>query len=550
MVLMVISRRAAVAGLIGGVAGAAAISRSVSPAAVRINLADFGVSPSAKPQQNYARFRKALADAPPGAVVVLPASEGGACRIDTRRGWQNALQIDKPLTLQIDGDLQATYSAMQTSPPFMFNVTSRGVTLTGSGRIIGDGSIDDSNSGIDETLPGLVRVAADDFTMTDIEIVAPPKVGLLLYQCNRAQIRGVKFTGGPKVYGGTGHFAVRAAGGGQHVFEQNRFYPTPDGGMCVQCIMLSGSSANIFTGNHATHPYEKLIYGWGDRNIARNNIVVGNPGMVPGTNIRGTITGVFRFHGSFNRVEANHTTNCAGGAQMMDGTGHVVIDNRFLACGQSGISAYQSDLSGSTFKNNVCTRGALAGFVAGDGFRLISDRAGATGVVIEGNQVSGFSIDDPIEMVAPWKRQKSFGQNSLIKPTRGNGRYYTTSADGISGAQEPRWPSTPGATVIDGTIIWTAVAYEGGQAEIKLSGRSVAEPIKDSVVRNNTVRGGRLGIVTQFVTHSRITGNRVTASSWGLVENGGGYNRWQGNRVQGAAGKAVHNLASTSLSRE
>jgi hypothetical protein len=533
-----------------GVSGAALLSAgglwSVARAQPKLNLADFGVSPSATPQTNLAAFRKAVAAAPAGAVLRLPPTAPLVCRIDTSGGWQGAVQIDKPLTLQIDGDLQATHGGIRNNPPFMLNITAPGVTLNGSGRIIGDGSFDDSNGGTDETMPGLVRVAADGFTMTGIELVSPPKIGLLLYQCRNARIDRARFSGGPSRYRDTGHFAIRAAGGGRHIFSANRFYPAPDGGMCVQCIMLSTSHDNLFTDNHAQHPYEKLVYGFGDRNVARNNVVVGNPGYIPGTNVQGTITAVFRFHGSFNRVEANQTSNCAGGAQMMDGTAHQVMNNRFLGCGQSALSAYQSDLSNSRFSGNVGTRAALAGFLAGDGMRLISDRGPARNLIVEDNEIVGFSAADPIATISPWTSRQAFGRNSLVKPGTGNGRYYIALNDGRSGPREPRWPDTPGAIVTDGTLRWATTPFEGGQAEIKLSGRGATAPIVDSLVRNNKTRGGRLGIVTQFVTRSRISNNQVDASAWAMVEEGGNHNRWEGNRIAGTASRTVRNLARTS----
>lgn len=554
-----INRRVAVGGLAAAtVAGAVASTRGLTGSVgtqrrtdgkqygVELSLADFGVSPKSTPQENLARFKVAVASAPADATLRLQPTGTLACVIDTSGGWSAAVEIDRPITLQIDGNLKATHSAVRPNPPFILNITSPGVTISGSGRIIGDGAIDDTNAGTDETIPGLVRVAADDFTMTGVEIVAPPKVGVMLYQCQRARIHGVRFSGGPKVYGDTGHFGVRAAGGGHHIFDRNRFYPTADGGMVVQCIMLAGSHDNVMTTNYALHPYEKLIYAYGDRNLARDNVVIGNPNFIPGTNIQGTITGVFRFHGSFNRVESNYTRDCAGGVQMMDGTAHAVINNQFLACGQSAIVAYQSDLSGSTFRGNIGTRAALTGFVAGDGMRLISDKGAARNVVVADNRVSGFSVADPIAALAPWSRRKPFGRNSVVKPTTGNGRFYTAQAGGVSAAHEPEWPTTPGETVMDGTIVWVTLAYEAGQAEIKLNGMSAGAPVTNSTILNNITRGGQHGIVVLFVTHSHIARNEIDALKWGLIEDAGRHNKWESNIVRGTANKQVRGLAATS----
>jgi hypothetical protein len=365
----------------------------------------------------------------------------------------------------------------------------------------------------------------------------------MLYRCRRARIQGARFSGGPKVYGDTAHFAIRAYGGGQHRFDGNRFYPAADGGMAVQCIMLVASHDNVLSGNDVQHPYEKLVYGYGDRNLVQNNTVVGNRGFIPGTNVQGTMGAVIRFHGSHNRIEGNQTRDCGGGVQMMEGTAHTIVNNQFLSCGQSAIAVYQGDLSGSTIRGNVGTYGALAGFLAGDGIHLISDKP-ARRVVVEDNQMSGFSVADPIATIAGWRGRTRHGRNSLVKPSRGNGRYYVARTTGVSGSREPSWPTTPGATVADGSVTWETLAYEGGQAEIKLSGSSAAATIRDSSIANNTVRGGRLGIVSRFVTDSRIAGNLVDAQE-GLVEEAGARNVWQSNRGSGAA-NGVRNLAASS----
>ncbi len=336
-------------------------------------------------------------------------------------------------------------------------------------------------------------------------------------------------------------------GGGEHLFRGNRFYPAADGGMYVQCIMLSASHDNLFVGNYARHPYEKLIYGFGDRNVARDNVVVGNPGNVPGTNIQGTITAVFRFHGSFNTVRDNRTSDCAGGVQMMDGRGHMVIDNQFLSCGQSAISAYQGDLSGSIFRGNVGTRGTLAGFRVGDGMRLVASAA-ATGIVVEDNRISGFSVADPIAAITPWRRRTAFGRNSVVKPGgTGNGRFYTAQHDGVSGAREPRWPTTPGDSVVDGTVTWTAVAYEGGQAEIMIEGAGIAAPVTGSSILRNIVGGGRYGIVTRFVARSQIASNRIDATQWGMVEEAGDHNSWKDNELRGNTPRGIRDVSASSL---
>lgn len=512
---------------------------AITTASASVDLAAAGVRPENSPQANRVNLQRAISAAPPGAALHLPASEGRACRVETRFGWPQAVQISKPLTIRIDGALQATHAGHFPLPSYLFNVTAPRVRFEGGGRIIGPGTIDDRNAGTDETLFGLVRVAADDFTLTGVEIVTPPKVGLMLYQCRRARIVNARFTGGPRIYRDTGHFAIRANGGGDHVFEGNRFYPAPDGGMAVQCIMLVGSHGNLLIRNHATRPFEKLVYAFGDRNVAQENTVEGNRDFIPGLNAQGTYTAVIRFHGSNNVVERNRTDYCAGGAQMMDGNGHLVNANSFLNCGQSAISAYQGDLRDCTFTGNTCTRGPLAGFVAGSGIHLVADKGSARRLVVADNVVSGFSVDHPLEAVVRWRARSAYGLNWLIRPGIDNGRYYVTTNEGVSGPREPRWPDRPGETVQDGALRWVAVPYEGGQAGIAVGGGGPAKMIDGAVIRNNQISGGRVGLATRYLRNSTVSANRIDVTAEPLVDQAGGQNAWQGNTLRGAPARLV-----------
>src|SRR5690242_18315281 len=55
---------------------------------------------------------------------------------------------------------------------------------------------------------------------------------------------------------------------------------------------------------------------------------------------------------------------------------------------------------------------------------------------------------------ADWTAGTAFSANAACVPTVRNGFLYTASA-GTSGATEPVWPTTVGATVHDGGVVWT-----------------------------------------------------------------------------------------------
>jgi hypothetical protein len=57
----------------------------------------------------------------------------------------------------------------------------------------------------------------------------------------------------------------------------------------------------------------------------------------------------------------------------------------------------------------------------------------------------------------PWAPKVAYSAQSAIIPTAANvnGFYFVATAGGTSGATEPTWPSTIGNTVSDGTVTWT-----------------------------------------------------------------------------------------------
>lgn len=533
--------------------------RSLAPKIeeIEVSLADHGVSPGASPEENLARFKAAIAACPVGARLRLPPTAPLTVKLDTSGGASTMPVIDKRLHLVIDGDLEATHSLAGANASCLLVNEAEGTTVSGTGTLIGNGDIRDTNAGEEGEHPCLLRNSAANFTCTGVTFAKIPQIGLHLSGGNRAVVDGCKFTGGPVVYGDTAHFGIRAAGCSQLVITGNRFYPDANRGMQVQGILLSGCSESIISHNVATHPYEKLVYAYGDRNIAIGNTVVGNPGSVPGTNIAGSITAVIRFHGSDNRVSNNLTINCAGGAQMMDGKGAQVTDNCFLACGQGAISIYQANLSGTRVAGNHCTRGDLDGFLAGDGIRVAASTAvnatTSSSITIEGNTVSGFSISNPIASIKTWCSGVHYGVHSVVKPADpGNGRFYVATRAGTSGGTAPVWPtgvSPVRETVTDGGsngVVWETYAYEGGQAEIKIEGGGTGKEIVESAIQNNHTSGGQLGLVTSHVIDSRISLNQFKASMFGMTENAGARNRWEFNDVKGTPDSGVRNLAATS----
>ena len=54
-----------------------------------------------------------------------------------------------------------------------------------------------------------------------------------------------------------------------------------------------------------------------------------------------------------------------------------------------------------------------------------------------------------------WTATTVIALNTERTPVTRNGYYYKATVAGTTGASEPTWPTTSGATVVDGTVTWT-----------------------------------------------------------------------------------------------
>lgn len=70
-----------------------------------------------------------------------------------------------------------------------------------------------------------------------------------------------------------------------------------------------------------------------------------------------------------------------------------------------------------------------------------------------------------------WAASTAYSLNTAVRPTTRNGfTYQATAVTGATGATEPTWPTTAGATVVDGGVTWTAVACLALAAQAMVTG--------------------------------------------------------------------------------
>ena len=380
-------------------AGAGAVART-SQAKMRdaVSVKDYGASSSATAAANLAAFKLAVAAVQTGGSLIVPA-DASFYSIDTTGGLSTAIEIDKRMQIVFEGDVKANFSAIQSNPPYIFKVTADNVTFTGGGgKIIGDGTTDSTNAGTDQTIPGLVYVSGDNFTMSGCIIDTPPKLGVILYDCQGAKIVGNTFTGGPTTYGSTAYFAIRTYLGNSHNISNNLFTPDANGGMFVNTIFMLQTTSCVIDSNICIHPYEKLVYCVGDKNTISNNQVIGNPNTIPGSSPakKGTLTSVYRLDGDYNICVGNYSDFCGAGVTCLNSKGNLVSGNTFLRNGQLGIvvfetAGYTGTLTGTTITNNVMSFDNTMGFGIGvGGIQVTASESAATDILITGNFIDTF----------------------------------------------------------------------------------------------------------------------------------------------------------------
>lgn len=63
----------------------------------------------------------------------------------------------------------------------------------------------------------------------------------------------------------------------------------------------------------------------------------------------------------------------------------------------------------------------------------------------------------------------AYAQGAIVEPAGGNGYLYQCSKAGSSAASAPRFVTTIGATIADGTAVWTCLGKRHNPSEIKLA---------------------------------------------------------------------------------
>ena len=401
--------------------GTGAVAETVQTALRRIRYAtQYGLATGGTAAANLTALKNAIAATPTGGVLVVPE---GTYTIDVTGGLSAAADLNKQMTLQVDGTLQGNTFAIQANPTYLLKASGNNVLITGNGTLAGDGTADDANSGDLTTHPGLVYVTGNDFILgADITVSIPPKVGIALVNCRRARIGGV-WRGGVAVYASTGYFGIIATGGGDHIFDGIESVMGNDiaqvtGSISTTTLTVSAVTSGTLavgnllagdnirpgtritalgtgTGGTGTYTVNKsqtaasgtirsgklftnfifttdTVAGISNACTVRNCRVDAHEKLFYGYGDRhfvhdnkgfGDRTDYIRFIGSYNRAKNNKAKGAAGGINVYDGSNNEIDGNTIELPYQIGIlvTTFPSTTYAGTFANTRVTNNTVYG---------------------------------------------------------------------------------------------------------------------------------------------------------------------------------------------
>lgn len=93
-------------------------------------------------------------------------------------------------------------------------------------------------------------------------------------------------------------------------------------------------------------------------------------------------------------------------------------------------------------------------------------------------------FDDP----GAWSGSTAYAMGVFRRPVATNGFRYEVTTAGTTAATEPAWPTTPGATVADGTVTWTCRSYAVTDINCPHDPSMVRAGSKIFSVKNDVVR--------------------------------------------------------------
>lgn len=132
-----------------------------------------------------------------------------------------------------------------------------------------------------------------------------------------------------------------------------------------------------------------------------------------------------------------------------------------------------------------------------------------------GSSTTAFLTAGPGLPIPPsWTASTAFSVGSTTVPVPANGYIYECTTAGTTGSSQPTWPITTGATVTDGSVVWTcegAVSYAVTPTPGSAAAYLGTQQITYTPTQNNVID------TTQYSYQLSIYDEQGIAATWGNV---------------------------------
>ena len=333
------------------------------------------------------------------------------------------LNVNKSMTIRVDGNIQTTGYQYQSNPPSIFYVTADNVLIEGGGTLSGPGVFTHAVITSIDFIPSLIKISSsDNVTIRGLTFVDGPQACVIYLDSDHVKIAGCTFIGGDTVannkdtpnVGGINYYGVYCYSSDYSIISNNRFMDDASGNTFAEAIFMYITNYSEVTGNFFKNIVDHDLYmyhpsgtttGLNNYNIVSNNVSYST--LIAVTE---KIGASFKVHGVGNIISNNNVLNSSGGIILEQGSYSTISNNIIDGFTAHGIivtdlvSTNADGLNYITISNNTL-RAAAAASTYGIYFRgdATYTTANCVGGKIIGNTLvrcgdPGGSVNSPISL--------------------------------------------------------------------------------------------------------------------------------------------------------
>lgn len=391
-----------------------------------VNAKDFGAVGDGATNDGPA-IQSAIDAMSNGQTLYIPAT-ANYYRINATNLSQ-AIEVDKEITIVLDGELRGTTSTNQANPPYVMYVTANNVVIKGRGTFQGNGTIV-QNEGTGVNRPGLLRIDGDNVSVDGITFIKQPEVAIFGYGSNYLTVQNCTFKGYVTSGGAPQYYAVNVESSTDGVkILSNTFLQFDPTHSTMQAIaMVDGTHSNaVINANFGDEPFDHFVYGNLINSVVSNNTakqtVAGSPIKINA--------------GYGNAVVGNTVVASNSAIDCINQSDLVVTGNKVSGVSSGfGISVYDNTGGANAMNNIVIANNTLngqgtPGTALYGGIRY-EPTAISSNCLIECNIINSFGNDDTtyaqIYCVSAARKDNLIVRNNIVSGVVGQFGLYVANA--------------------------------------------------------------------------------------------------------------------------